>query len=232
MGYQQRDYVDTDAIFDRFVQQQHRDAKVDADCVDIAKHAAILRQRAADEAAAVQLMSTSRRADGYRQFVDVLAQRHRFTVHVTRQHGDRASANCRRREIHIGPLIGLLDFITALHEVGHVIEGVCPEREPHRHESVDGFSNCQECERLAWERGLALCPVPFTRDMHARMAYCLRTYRSTPAPAMVVRANDRLASSTGYVETCTNRWRQETFRQKQQLVDASLRQQRQQWGSR
>ena len=235
VGYQQRDFYDVDAAVDRLGERIDRERQVAADSAEVAKHAAILRQRAADEAAAVQLMSSTtpaQRVDGYRKFLRVLSERHRVRVRVTLHETDGASSNWRRREITIAPIVDETGFAIALHETGHLLAGECPQTEPHRRDRrVLGFWNCVTCETDAWTQALQVSPV-LTRAMHASLAKCLRSYRRTPAPISAVRVLDRMASYTGYAEACANRWTQEVYRQRQAFVDASLRAQRQQWGSR
>ncbi|PYQ85898.1 MAG: hypothetical protein DMG02_26845 [Acidobacteria bacterium] len=232
MGYQQRNFYDVDAAVDRLGEQIDRERAVDADCREIARHAAILHRLRADETEAVRLMLTSRHVDGYKQFIDVLSRRHRFTVSWIQQPAARASANWRTRTIRIAPIVDHITFAIALHETGHLLAGECPEVEPHRRDlGVPNFWNCMACEVAAWRKAWQVSPV-LTRDMHRILSAALRTYRSTPASAVTVRALDRLASPTGYVETCAERWKQEVFWQKQQLIEATLREERKRWGSR
>src|SRR5437870_5436190 len=195
MGYQTRDFYDIDAAVDRLGERIDRERQVAADCAEVAKHAALIRQRAADEAAAVQLMASPRpaqRVDGYRKFLRVLSERHRFRVRVTLNETDGASSNWRRREIYIAPIIDETGFAIALHEAGHLLAGECPQTDPHRRDRrVVGFWNCVTCETDAWTQALQVSPL-FTRAMHASLAKCLRSYRrTTPAPISAVRVLDR-----------------------------------------
>lgn len=192
------------------------------------QRAAAAEQLRADEADARRLILSARPVDGYRKLVAVLAQRHRITVVVTPA-GRNGSALASSRTIMIPPIVDAGTFAVALHEIGHVINGTCPQRDPHRPLLVSGSLACVACEVAATRTAMQL--APFTPEMHAHLRYALKTYRwSTPAPAQALRALDRLASFTGYALARTAFVKRDVALERQRLAEISLAAQRARWG--
>lgn len=100
-----------------------------------------------------------------------------------------------------GPIVapeitGMDSLALVLHEDGHGVAGVCPQREPHRRDlSVRDWWHCIACETAAWRA--ALDAVPFTLPMFRRLQSSLRSYRAvTPASSAALAELDRLISFT------------------------------------
>lgn len=114
---------------------------------------------------------------------------------------------------------------TVLHENGHGLAGACTEQPPHRrNHDVRAWWHCLECERAAWSAAMDL--VPFDRAMFAHLQSSLGSYRSsTPAPADVIHAADRLTGSLAWAEHRQQHFRRQ-WRLERQARVASLQQEK------
>jgi predicted secreted Zn-dependent protease len=143
---------------------------------------------------------------GLRDLVAALCRRHRITMQWTEGSAvpgvARAHANWRTRRIVAPHIRTVQDAATALHEIGHVLQGACPNVGLHRRDSCEtAWWHCLECERDASERALRL-GAPFTKDMHQWLADALRSYlRNTPAPPDVKRRAERFTNGVSWRET-------------------------------
>jgi hypothetical protein len=166
----------------------------------------------------------------YRFFLR-LCEHHRIRVVWKAKPAGGGSAAARARRITVMPITNLTTFAGALHEVGHVVNGPCPEQWPHQRIIEGRFGACLECERAAWATAMDL--VPFADPaMHADVVYCLGTYLTTRAPAQVKVGAQRLIG-TVTLRSQQHRWFlcQERL-ERQARVNASVArdaQQRQRW---
>ena len=165
------------------------------------------RLNAETDAAFLLIRSNSEpdRLEGYRQHLHILGRQHRFTI--TFHDSSGGHADWSRRSIHMPHLRDEAAAAVGYHEVGHVLEGACPnDGTAHRRDpTVKEWWHCVRCETLATSRALTL--GPFTRPMFDRLARGLRRYRaSTPASAAEVERLDRLAGTITFAEH-QQRWR-------------------------
>ena len=142
-----------------------------------------------------------------RKMIEFLAEKYRFTVETrTRMPaGAAAYANWRTRKIVVPPITDEETFAVNLHEIGHILQGQCPNREPHRVDpSVREWWHCLECESDAWRRALRL--APFSKEMFARLQSSLRHYRrTTPGSAEAKQRLDQVAGTVMWA-TEKQRW--------------------------
>ena len=120
-----------------------------------------------------------------KRLVDQIAQRERITIYwLSDDHRQQsASASPAGRYVRLHPIRTMADCACALHEIGHVVNGVCPGTGRHlRDVRVTTSFACLECERRSWEIGLQL--FPFSAPMYQELSRTLRTYaRQHPGPA-------------------------------------------------
>ena len=153
-----------------------------------------------------------------RSLVAILCRQHRITVVWTDGSAipgeARAYANWRKRRITTPHIRAIEDGATALHEIGHILQGACPNREPHRKDpTIARWWNCLECERDAWARALAL--VPFSPTMQHALSDSLRRYvRKTPASPAVLAATTRAINGTTWREDLQRRINREVLEMK------------------
>jgi hypothetical protein len=191
------------------------------------KAAAEREQREAEERELQAVLEEMARAPvkGLQQMVDVLCRRHRITVRWTDGSAvpgvARAHANWRTRTITTPRIETTQDGATALHEIGHVLQGGCPNTPPHRRDArVTAWWNCLECERDASERALRL--APFTAAMHQELAQALRTSLATIASGQDVQGKARR-----FVSGVS--WREDQQRRMDREIREMKIQQIQQW---
>lgn len=152
-------------------------------------------------------------------FLDALAQVHRFTVCVSTSIPARvwgfAETQARRIVIPPDAFDSDLGLAGALHEAGHVLEGLCPRMAPHyRDPAMRDWHACIECERLAWVRAWRLAPE-FTRPMFDELRRCLATYRRRTRAYPAATAAARTLASDGHY-----------YGEKQAQLDHALRMER------
>lgn len=146
--------------------------------------AAKVRQLDSDLKDAIRLMDREP-VPGLRQVIDVLCRQHRITVEWTNGPAVPgevcAYANWHTRTITTPRIETIEDGVTALEEIGHVLQGPCPRVEPHRPDPQSTkWHRDLACERDAQERALRL--VPYSPEMHRAAAASLRRYlNTTPA---------------------------------------------------
>jgi len=160
--------------------------------------------------------------------VALLAERHQLKVDVraVMPEGAVAFAHWQTRTIVIPPIVDSVSFATALHEIGHVLQGACPDREPHRRDRSDhAWWCCVACEADAWRRALTL--APFSRRMFSDLQQSLRIYRrKTPASAEALHELDRIAGSRLWAEEYTKwrKWKDMIAKTERAMAESSRRQ--------
>ena len=137
--------------------------------------------------------------------------------------GDRNMAAFRHGErvALIAPIVDLDTLAIALHEMGHGIEGDCPNRGEHYAERNGNVVACLACETAAWRA--ALDAVPFSREMFARLQDALASYRSTtPGTAAARAALDETTSTRMYMGAKQRHLTLAMRRERQQRVEAEV----------
>ena len=137
-----------------------------------------------------------------KQVAALLCERHNVKVdeRTTMPSGASAYAIWGSRTIVVPPIVDEKTFAVRLHELGHVLQGECPGREPHRPDPNERrWHHCIACESDAWRCATAL--VPFSREMHETLRNSLQTYRRmTPASASALQTLDQIAGTVAYME--------------------------------
>jgi hypothetical protein len=149
-----------------------------------------------------RLLLTRQRRDALGTHVETLARRHGVQVifHPTNPEPVRKfRARVKQRQVHTEifrttSLEADLDYAATCHEFGHIIEGLCSNRQ-HFHDASNTHQfACLLCEVNAWRCALRIA-LTWTPGMHAEMRRCLESYRRcTPATAEALRAMDSICS--------------------------------------
>jgi len=107
------------------------------------------------------------------------------------------------------------DVAGGLHELCHVLNGLCPNVQPHYLDPANTRQRaCLACEREVSTRALRL-PIPITKRMHARWAHALSTYRPTPAPAPERQRADQFIGNLTWCQR-HQQWRRQQWRLERQ----------------
>ena len=167
---------------------------------------------------------------GLRELVEALCRRHQIKIEYRTSMPDDVSAyaNWNTRTITIPPIVDEQTAAT-LEEIGHQLEGPCPQTPPHyRDPLVTARWHCLQCELSAQRRALTLCD--FTRPMFKSLQLSLGTYRrNTPAHPSARAESDVVLAPLAWHKNQITRWRRELFEERerrQQRVMATLEKER------
>jgi hypothetical protein len=96
-------------------------------------------------------------------------------------------------------IVDFATFAEFVHEVGHAINGPCPNTGAHFKTRVDDCTYCLQCESEAWQTPQRL--VPFSDGMFRRLRECLQSYRDdAPGTPDAIAALDQTASRLGRLQ--------------------------------
>jgi hypothetical protein len=130
----------------------------------------------------------------WRAHVDELIATHRIAATYDVLGAVNAYAVPGRRMIDISPICNVDNYVTAMHEVGHIAHGCSPS---HRRTKTANTDVCVQCELTAWRFAQANARPTWTKEMHACLRRALLTYRQYGTPAEQ-REIDRMVSNLGF----------------------------------
>lgn len=141
--------------------------------------------------------------DAYRLHVQALAECHGLAIEWRRTmpQGVAGYAEGTAGRAVCQPIEDEASAAVVYHEIGHLLCGRCPRKEPHRpNPTVRDWHHCVACETEATAMAMRIAPR-WSRTMHERLADGLRQYRrKTPAPASAIAALDHTRSSLAWYE--------------------------------
>ena len=159
------------------------------------------------------------------QVADLLCEKHGIKVdeRTSMPSGAAAYACWSTRTITVPPITDEESFAVRLHEIGHVLSGACPGREPHRPDPNETrWHHCAACETSAWKESLKL--ASFSKRMFARLRRSLSVTRDVmPASSQAIQELDRTKGTVGWATEVTKRKKWQAMLDRQAAAMASLR---------